>query len=464
MGHAPHSDIVTRFAPSPTGYLHIGGARTALFNWAFARHYGGQFLIRIEDTDRARSTQAAVDAIFDGLNWLGLSSDAPAIFQHEHLDRHLAVAHELKARGHAYVCTCSSEDIEAMREKARLEGRPPRYDGRCREAGHEDLPGQSVIRFKSPQTGSTIIHDIVQGAVSVDHDQLDDLILVRSDGTPTYMLSVVVDDHDMGITHVIRGDDHLTNAFRQTQLYQAMDWALPVFAHIPLIHGSDGAKLSKRHGALGADAYRDMGILPEAMRNYLARLGWSHGDDEIFSTEQLVDWFSLEAIGRSPARLDLDKLMHINAQHLRQCDSQTLLSWIIERSPNAELHSQALLRGMDSLKERAQTLNELVDGIGFIIAPTPIAIDDKARKLMTDERMGYLAKLLPDLEALDDWTHQSCEACLHQFMERHAIKLGQIGPALRAVLTGTPNSPGLFDILLILGQKETLARIRAHVN
>lgn len=324
--------IVTRFAPSPTGYLHIGGARTALFNWAFAHHHGGTFLLRIEDTDRARSSQAAVDAIFEGMDWLGLASDAPPFFQHQHLDRHLEVAHDLLNNGRAYVCTCSPETLDEMREKARAEGRPPRYDGRCRAAGHtwtnavqgaaqgasDDGPHRTaVIRFKSPDTGKTDIDDQVQGPVSVENDQLDDLILVRSDGTPTYMLSVVVDDHDMGVTHVIRGDDHLTNAFRQIQLYHALDWPVPRFAHIPLIHGPDGAKLSKRHGALGAEAYREMGILPEAMRNYLARLGWSHGDDEIFSTNDFVRWFSLEAIGRSPARLDLDKLMHINAHHLR---------------------------------------------------------------------------------------------------------------------------------------------------
>ena len=310
--------VITRFAPSPTGFLHIGGARTALFNWAFARASGGQFLLRIEDTDRARSTQEAIDAILDGMDWLGLAADAAPTYQHANAARHIEVAEQLLASGKAYKCYSTPEEVEAMREKARAEGKPPRYDGtwRDRDAAEAAADAPYVIRFKAPQDGETIIEDAIQGTVTFANEQFDDLILLRSDGSPTYMLSVVVDDYDMGVTHIIRGDDHLTNAGRQAQIYAALDWPVPIFAHMSLIHGSDGAKLSKRHGALGVEAYRDMGYLPEAMRNYLARLGWSHGDDEIFSTAQLIEWFSLEAVGKAPARFDMEKLDHVNAQHL----------------------------------------------------------------------------------------------------------------------------------------------------
>lgn len=452
--------VITRFAPSPTGYLHIGGARTALFNWCFARHFGGQFLLRIEDTDRARSTEAAIEAIFDGLTWLDLEPDEPAVFQHANATRHSAVAHQLMASGHAYACDCSPEAVEAMREKARAQGLPPRYDGTCRQRQIDYTAGKTVIRFKSPEHGQTQISDHVQGIVTLQNDQMDDLILLRADGTPTYMLSVVVDDYDMGITHVIRGDDHLTNAFRQKQIYDALEWKTPEFAHIPLIHGPDGAKLSKRHGALGAEAYRDMGYLPAAMRNYLARLGWSHGDEEIFSTQQLVDWFSLAAIGRAPARFDMEKLNHINAHYLRVADDEFLGQKIIELRAEAAPFTQQLNTAMPALKERAQTLLELAEGAEFIFAARPIPINEKARAMMTDARMANLKKFLPHLEAITDWSLEGCKGALEQFMADNNLKLGEIGPALRATLTGTPNSPNLYDIFIILGKEETVGRVQ----
>ena len=454
------SAVITRFAPSPTGYLHIGGARTALFNWAFARHHGGQYLLRIEDTDRARSTPEAIEAIFDGLNWLGLSPDADAVYQHANADRHTEIAHHLVSAGHGYCCDCSPEAVEAMRQKAREDGKPPRYEGTCRERNLPYQAGKTVIRFKTPMSGKTQIQDVVQGDVSVDNTQLDDLILLRADGTPTYMLSVVVDDHDMRITHVIRGDDHLTNALRQTQIYQALEWAVPIFAHIPLIHGPDGAKLSKRHGALGAEAYRDMGFLPEGMRNYLARLGWSHGDDELFTTEQLVDWFDLSAIGKAPARFDMDKLRNVNAFHLRACDDASLLEEIFKRAPEAEIVAEKIKQALPQLKERAETLLELSQGAAFIHAARPIAIDDAARKMMTPPRMDNLEAFLPALIAAEDWTEAGLKAATDAFLEENSLKLGDLGPALRAVLTGTPNSPNLYDILVILGKEETVGRVK----
>lgn len=454
------SAVITRFAPSPTGFLHIGGARTALFNWAFARHCGGQYLLRIEDTDRARSTPEAIAAIFDGLDWLGLTPDAPPVYQHANAARHAEIAHHLVAAGHAYCCDCSPDDVEAMRQRARDAGKPPRYDGTCRERALAYQAGKTVVRFKSPLAGQTQIHDIVQGDVAVDNEQLDDLVLLRAEGTPTYMLSVVVDDHDMNITHVIRGDDHLTNALRQTQIYQALDWAVPQFAHIPLIHGADGAKLSKRHGALGAEAYRDMGFLPEAMRNYLARLGWSHGDDELFSTEQLVDWFDLNAIGKAPARFDIEKLSHVNAFHLRASDDEMLLADILARAPEAQIAREKIKLAMPQLKERAQTLPELTLAAKFIFAKRPIAIDEAARKMMTAPRMANLQAFLPALEGANDWSESGIKAITEAFLAENGLKLGELGPALRAVLTGTPNSPNLYDILVILGQEETVGRVQ----
>jgi glutamyl-tRNA synthetase len=461
--------VITRFAPSPTGFLHIGGARTALFNWAYARHNEGKFLLRIEDTDRARSTQAAIDAILDGLSWLGLYWDAEPVFQHQNLARHAQVAEQLLSDGKAYKCYCTPEELEEMRDAARAAGKPPRYDGRWRD--RTDLPDANgadiikpVIRFKVPNTGSTIIEDGVQGAVKIDNDQLDDLILLRSDGTPTYMLSVVVDDHDMGVTHVIRGDDHLTNAARQIQIYQALGWDLPEFSHIPLIHGEDGAKLSKRHGALGTDAYRDMGILPRAMRNYLARLGWSHGDDELFSTQQLIEWFDLPAIGKSPARFDLEKLFFVNAHHMREASDDDLFQAILERNALAANQEARIRAALPALKDRSKSLDELAKEANFLFADRPISLNEKAKSQLTPERLELMTKLLSNMENWSDWTRDGCETSLKQFMEVNGLKLGQIGPGIRAALTGVTDAPGIYDILAFLGASEVQARIRDQIG
>ena len=457
------SPVITRFAPSPTGFLHIGGARTALFNWAFARRHGGTFLLRIEDTDRARSTDEAIAAILDGMSWLGLDADAEPVYQHANAARHVAVAEQLLADGQAYRCTCSAEAVEAMREKARAEGRPPRYDGTCRDAGHgPDTP--HAVRFKAPASGETVIEDAIQGPVRFDNAQFDDLILLRSDGSPTYMLSVVVDDHDMGVTHVIRGDDHLTNAGRQAQIYDALGWPRPQFAHMALIHGADGAKLSKRHGALGVDAYRDMGYLPEAMRNYLARLGWSHGDDEIFTTAQLVDWFSLEAVGKAPARFDTEKLDHVNAQHLNMSDDAALAALAIGLQPALAAHAEQLTAAMPLLKERASRLGDLTADSAFLHAARPIAVEDKLAKHLNEETKPHLAALHAQLQALPDWSEAAVEALVKGYMEAQGLKMGKLAPAFRAALVGSSRSPGIFPVLGLLGRDEALARIADQIG
>ena len=457
--------VVTRFAPSPTGFLHIGGARTALFNWAFARHHDGKFLLRIEDTDRARSTDEAIEAILDGMAWLGLNADDEPVFQHKNADRHIEVVQTLLASGNAYKCYCTPEEIEAMREAARAAGKPPRYDGTWRDRDPGEAPdGQTyVVRFRAPQEGSTVIDDCVQGTVTTANDQLDDLIILRSDGTPTYMLSVVVDDHDMGVTHIIRGDDHLTNAARQSQIYNALGWQVPDFAHVPLIHGSDGAKLSKRHGALGVDAYRDMGLLPEAMRNYLARLGWSHGDDEIFTTEQLIGWFGLEAIGKSPARFDMTKLENVNGHHIRRHDDNALAALVCANAPELAPVQATLEAAMPVLKERAKSLHEIADMGRFLISARPIDITEKAAKSLTADTRARLAALHPRLESLEDWKHAAIEAEIRAFLSDHDIKLGDIAPALRAALTGAPASPGIFDVLALLDKAEVLGRLQDQI-
>ena len=457
--------VVTRFAPSPTGFLHIGGARTALFNWAFARHCDGKFLLRIEDTDRARSTDEAIEAILDGMAWLGLNADDEPVFQHKNADRHIEVVQTLLASGNAYKCYCTPEEIEAMREAARAAGKPPRYDGTWRDRDPGEAPdGQTyVVRFRAPQEGSTVIDDCVQGTVTTANDQLDDLIILRSDGTPTYMLSVVVDDHDMGVTHIIRGDDHLTNAARQSQIYNALGWQVPDFAHVPLIHGSDGAKLSKRHGALGVDAYRDMGLLPEAMRNYLARLGWSHGDDEIFTTEQLIGWFGLEAIGKSPARFDMTKLENVNGHHIRRHDDMALAALVCANAPELAPVQATLEAAMPVLKERAKSLYEIADMGRFLISVRPIDITEKAAKSLTADTRARLAALHPRLESLEDWKHTAIEAEIRAFLSDHDLKLGDIAPALRAALTGTPASPGIFDVLALLDKAEVLGRLQDQI-
>ncbi|MBV8103969.1 MAG: glutamate--tRNA ligase [Hyphomicrobiales bacterium] len=466
------SQIVTRFAPSPTGFLHIGGARTALFNWLYARRFGGTFLLRIEDTDRERSTEAAVEAILDGLGWLGLDWDGEAISQFARAARHREVAHQLLASGGAYRCYASPEDLEDMRRKARLEGKPMRYDGRWRDRDPAQAPPgvAPVIRLRARQEGETIIDDKVQGKVVFANKDLDDLVLLRSDGNPTYMLAVVVDDHDMGVTNVIRGDDHLTNAARQTQIYQALGWDIPVWAHIPLIHGPDGAKLSKRHGALGVDAYRAMGYLPAALRNYLVRLGWSQGDKEFFTTDEIIAAFDLSAIGRSASRFDFAKLENMNGHFMRAMSDDELYKALIATLPHlpggaefaAKLddHRRAQLRAaIPGLKERAKTLVELLDGAAFLFAERPLPMDEKAADILAQGGRAHLAALLPKLETLVEWSGPAAEAVVRAYAEAESVKLGAIAQPLRAALTGRSTSPGIFDVLTVLGREESLGRI-----
>lgn len=472
MAERAAEHIVSRFAPSPTGFLHIGGVRTALFNWLFARHHGGTFRLRIEDTDQKRSTQEAIDAILDGLEWLGLSADGEIVYQSARRDDHAAAAQRLLDEGNAYLCYASKEELTSMRELARAEGRPMRYDGTWRDRDPSDAPKDTppVVRLKASQTGETVIEDQVQGSVTIANDQLDDMILLRADGTPTYMLSVVVDDHDMDVSHVIRGDDHLTNAFRQTQLYKALGWDVPIFAHIPLIHGPDGAKLSKRHGALGIEAYRDMGYLREAMRNYLLRLGWGHGDDEIISTEQAIEWFTLEAVGRSPARIDFAKLDNLNGHYIRHAENDYLVSMvtpIIEARTGKKLDDQAtgrLAHLMDGLKERAKTLVELTDNAVFLATERPMILDEKAEKLLNSKTRSLLQRVLDVIEALPDWSSDSLDEALRAFGASEEIKFGALAQPLRAALCGRTTSPGIFDVLETLGREESLARIRDQAS
>jgi glutamyl-tRNA synthetase len=465
-------EIVTRFAPSPTGFLHIGGARTALFNWLYSRGRGGKFLLRIEDTDRARSTDAAIAAIFDGLTWLGLQWDGEPVHQFARAARHREIAEQLLREDKAYYCYASPEELAEMREKARAEGRSKLYNGlwRDRDPSHPRPNVAPVIRLKAPLTGETVIEDQVQGRVVWQNENLDDLVLLRSDGTPTYMLAVVVDDHDMGVTHIIRGDDHLTNGARQSQIYQALGWSVPVMAHIPLIHGPDGAKLSKRHGALGVEAYRAMGYLPAAMRNYLVRLGWAHGDQEIFSTEEMIAAFDLPAIGRAPARLDLAKLDSLNGHYIRQMPDAELVAEIeavLPYVPNgAELAAkltpalrEKLIAAMPGLKERVKTLVELVDSARFLYADRPLPLDDKAEAQMTAEARAVLGRVARDLAMVDPWNAQGAESAVRAFAERSGAKLGAIAQPLRVALTGRTTSPGIFDVLAVLGKAESLARI-----
>ncbi len=461
--------VITRFAPSPTGFLHIGGARTALFSWLFARSHGGKFLLRIEDTDRVRSTEAAVEAILDGLSWLGLHWDGAAVSQFARRERHAEVAHAMLAAGHAYYCYCSPEELGALRESQKAAGVPTRYDGRWRDRLACEAPAgvKPVVRMKAPQDGETVIEDRVQGAVRVRNDQLDDMVLLRADGTPTYMLSVVVDDHDMGVTHIIRGDDHLTNAFRQAQIYKAMGWEIPEFAHIPLIHGPDGAKLSKRHGALGAEAYRDLGYLPEALRNYLLRLSWAHGDDEIISDAQAVKWFGLEGIGRSAARFDFAKLDSLNAHYLRQAEDGRLAGLIrphLEKAmarPLGDSEMALLVRAMPGLKMRAKTVVELAASAGFYVATRPLALEAKAAALLDLAARQRLAGLAARLERQEEWLAPAIEAAARGFSEEAGCKLGQVAQPLRAALTGSTVSPPIFEVAELLGKTETLLRVRA---
>ncbi len=469
--------IVTRFAPSPTGFLHIGGARTALFNWLYSRRRGGKMLLRIEDTDRERSTQAAIDAILDGLSWLGLQWDGETVYQFSRSVRHREVAEQLLATGQAYRCYASPEELAQMREQARREGRAKLYDGRWRDREASQAPRgvKPVVRLKAPLTGETAIEDQVQGRVVWQNENLDDLVLLRSDATPTYMLAVVVDDHDMGITHIIRGDDHLTNAARQTRIYSALGWKVPVMAHIPLIHGPDGSKLSKRHGALGVDAYRALGYLPAAMRNYLVRLGWSHGDQEIFSTPEMIAAFDLPQIGRSPARFDFAKLESLNGHYIRQTADADLLAEIQHVFPHiaggsdlaAKLTPEVrgkLLEAMNGLKERAKTLLELIDGARFIVADRPVVLEDKAAALLTSEARKLLGDLISDLDAVEPWTAAATEQAVRAFADRKAVKLGNVAQPLRAALTGRTTSLPIFDVLAVLGKSESLSRLCDQVS
>ncbi len=461
--------VVTRFAPSPTGFLHIGGARTALFNYLYAKHHGGEFLLRIEDTDRARSTQPAIDAILDAMRWLALDWDGEEVYQASRAERHTEVAYQMLAAGHAYKCFATADELTQMREAQKAQGKPMRYDGRWRDRDASEAPEGApfVVRLRAPKDGAVTIEDRVQGPVTVQNAELDDLVLLRSDGTPTYMLAVVVDDHDMGVTHVIRGDDHLNNAFRQLPIIRAMDaieggWPDPIYAHIPLIHGSDGAKMSKRHGAVGVDYYRDeLGILPEALENYLLRLGWGHGDDEVISRTQAIEWFDLDGVGKSPARFDLKKLENLNGQYIRQADNARLAELVTPRLGFERTDSQAdvLRRSMASLKPRAADLNDLASGTAFLFRRRPLEMDTDAANLLKDGAPALLAKLHAALDAVESWDTQALEAAVRSVAEEAGVKLGQVAQPLRAALTGRKTSPGIFDVLDLLGRDESLGRI-----
>ncbi|KMK67179.1 glutamate--tRNA ligase [Puniceibacterium sp. IMCC21224] len=456
---------VTRFAPSPTGFLHIGGARTALFNWLYARGRGGKFLLRIEDTDRARSTPEATAAILRGLNWLGLDHDDEVISQFERAPRHAEVAHDMLASGNAYKCFSTQDEIETFRETAKAAGKSTLFRSPWRDtdpASHPDAP--FVVRLRAPQDGNTVIKDTVQGNVTIRNDQLDDMVLLRSDGTPVYMLAVVVDDHDMGVTHVIRGDDHLNNAARQMGIYSAMNWTVPVWAHIPLIHGPDGKKLSKRHGALGVEEYQQMGYPAAGMRNYLARLGWSHGDDEFFDDQQAIDWFDLAGIGRSPARLDFKKLENVSGQHMAVSQNAALLHelqafmQVTDQPPLTEEQNDGLLRGMYCLKDRAKTFGDLIEKAQFILTDTPIQPDEKSAKSLDTVSRGILAALTPQLLNAS-WSRDELEAITTRVAEEHGTKFGKLAGPMRAALAGRSVTPSVFDMMLVLGRDETLLRL-----
>lgn len=460
--------VITRFAPSPTGFLHIGGARTALFNWLFARHHGGQFKLRIEDTDKVRSTQPAIDAILDGMKWLGLDWDGEAVFQSQRAARHVAVVEAMLASGDAYRCYATPEELAEMREAQRAAKQPMRYDGRWRDRDPAEAPAGAPfsVRLRAAQDGETTIVDAVQGPVTVRNAELDDMVLLRSDGTPTYMLAVVVDDHDMDVTHVIRGDDHLNNAFRQLGIIRAMGWPEPTYAHVPLIHGADGAKLSKRHGALGVEAYRDdMGVLPEALTNYLLRLGWGHGDDEIISTAQAINWFDIDAVGRSPSRFDLKKLENLNGHYLREAEDARLAGLVAPRvaaliGRNVTENEAALLTAaMASLKPRARTLDEIADGALFLFRKRPLDLDEKASALLDAAARTLMQMAHQALSAVQPWAADPLEQAVRRVAEDAGIGLGKVAQPLRAALTGRATSPGIFDVLVLLGRDESLARL-----
>ncbi len=458
--------VVTRFAPSPTGYLHLGGARTALFNWLFARHHGGKALLRIEDTDAKRSTQDAIDKILEGLDWLGLDYDEEPVFQSQRADRHREVALALLESGNAYKCFATPEELETMRAEQRAAKQPMRYDGRWRDRDPSEAPEGTpyVVRLKTPAEGETVIQDAVQGEVRVANAEIDDYVLLRADGSPTYMLAVVVDDHDMGCTHIIRGDDHLNNAFRQLPIIHAMGWDAPVYAHVPLIHGADGAKLSKRHGAVGVEAYRDeLGVLPEALFNYLLRLGWGHGDQEEFTREQAIALFDIDAVGKSASRFDTKKLLNLNGHHIREADNGRLAQLVADEL-GAEADVALLEQAMDVLKPRAKDIHELSDGARFLFAKRPLEMTEKAAKLLDEDGRARLCQVSEALKAENNWTIEALEATTKALAERLELGLGKLAQPMRAALTGTTTSPGIFDVLVLLGREESLARIDAQAT
>ena len=471
MASETGKQVVTRFAPSPTGFLHIGGARTALFNWLYARHHGGRALLRIEDTDRKRSTQDAIDKIIEGLDWLGLDYDEPPLFQSDRAERHAEVAHQLLAAGHAYKCYATPEELEEMRAEQRANKQPMRYDRRWRDRSESEAPADTpfVVRLKVPTEGETVIHDEVQGKVTVKNAEIDDYVLLRADGTPTYMLAVVVDDHDMGVTHIIRGDDHLNNAFRQLPIIRAMEqieggWPDPVYAHVPLIHGADGAKLSKRHGAVGVEAYRDEeGVLPEALFNYLLRLGWGHGDREEITRDEAIELFDLDGVGKSPSRFDIKKLQNLNGHYIREADDARLASLAAAKlGPDAD--ESLLAEAMPVLKTRAKSVDELVEGAAFLFAKRPLTLTEKAAALLDPESRARLGELSARLAKEKHWTLEALEATTKSYAEELELGLGKLAQPLRAALTGTTTSPGIFDVLVLLGKEESLARIDAQAT
>ncbi|MEZ5691283.1 MAG: glutamate--tRNA ligase [Rickettsiales bacterium] len=453
--------VITRFAPSPTGFLHIGGARTALFNWLYARHHNGKFLLRIEDTDRSRSTTQATEAIIDGMRWLGLDWDGDIVHQFSLAARHKEVADELLKKGKAFYCYTTQEELLEFREKHPNEKFRSPY-----RSGNKTPPNgvQPTIRLKAPDTGETIVEDNVQGVVKISNSELDDMILLRSDGTPTYMLAVVVDDNDMGITDIIRGDDHFTNSFRQAQIYNAMGWSVPCFSHIPLIHGADGAKLSKRHGALGVGEYKNMGYLPEALRNYLLRLGWSHGDDEIISTAQAIEWFNLEAIGKSPSRFDFAKLDNLNGHYIRNEDDKKLVEQIIplieKSSKSVEEKNNILIPAMAGLKQRAKTLVELAKAAEFYVVDTPVALDEKSIEILSNGGREIIKSLLNELEVVSSWNSEEIKNICKNYAEKTSNKLGNIMSPIRAAIVGKTTSPSMFEAMAILGKEESIKRLR----
>ncbi|MBX7531531.1 glutamate--tRNA ligase [Qipengyuania sp. 1XM1-15A] len=469
MASETGKQVVTRFAPSPTGFLHIGGARTALFNWLYARHHGGRALLRIEDTDRKRSTQDAIDKIIEGLDWLGLDFDEPPVFQSDRAARHAEVAMKLLEAGHAYKCFATPEELEEMRAEQRANKQPMRYDRRWRDRDESEAPEGApyVIRLKVPTEGETVINDEVQGKVTVKNAEIDDYVLLRADGTPTYMLAVVVDDHDMGVTHIIRGDDHLNNAFRQLPIIRAMDaieggWPDPVYAHVPLIHGADGAKLSKRHGAVGVEAYRDEeGVLPEALFNYLLRLGWGHGDREEITREEAIELFDLDGVGKSPSRFDIKKLQNLNGHYIREADDARLAG-LVAAKIGPEADEKLLAEAMPVLKTRARSMDELAEGAAFLFKSRPLEMTEKAAGLLDDEAKSRLCGLSERLHAQNDWTIEALEATTKSYAEQLELGLGKLAQPMRAALTGTTTSPGIFDVLVLLGKEESLARIDAQ--